>query len=67
MPTPGYPPDPALPSSSGPDPDFIPAPSFVSPAQFRDAYDGMSPDTKARARKLLVDLGKSEYLAALEG
>lgn len=66
MSTPGDPHDPSLPPPSGPDPDFIPAPVFVTPAEYRAAYDGMAPEIQARARALVTPPGCEDYLAALD-
>ncbi len=69
MSTPGDPFDPSLPANfglEGPDPDFIPAPAFVTPEQYRAAYDEMTPENQARARELVTAPHHAAYLAALD-
>lgn len=39
-----------------PDPDFVPAPAFYSPQQYRQVWDGLSGEVQVKARAMLVRL-----------
>jgi hypothetical protein len=70
MSSPGDPFDPSLPAdfssrTDGPDPDFIPAPDFCTPQEYRSAWGGLSAEAKVTARAMVERPGREEYLAAL--